>query len=471
MNEQSRIDTCPAPALNEHAIVQALFQELSARHLRYYIVSYGCQMNAHDSEKLAGMLASCGYTACDNADDADLLLFNTCCVREHAEKRVFGNIGALKKRKEAQPGLVIGVCGCMMQQREVAEKLYKRYPFVNFVFGTHSLHELPLLLQRVLQGERPISVHDAEGDIIEGLPVLRSPGVSGSVNIMYGCDNFCAYCIVPYVRGRERSRTPFDILQEIEQLAQTGYSEVQLLGQNVNSYQGGGQGEDFAWLLHQVHEIKGIRRIRFMTSHPKDLSDNLIEAMACLPHVCSHLHLPVQSGSNTILTAMNRRYTREDYLRLVDKLRSRIPAIEITSDFIVGFPGETDADMEDTLNLVKEVGFSAAFTFMYSPRAGTKAESLPDQIPQEVKKQRLLRLNALQEQQTRKTNQKYIGTIGEVLVEGYDKRETPMLYGKLSCFKMVYFPGEADKIGAYTTVRVETTHKNSLVGTAVPERK
>lgn len=470
MNKQSHLASCFTSTAREQAITQALFQELSPRNLRYYIVSYGCQMNAHDSEKLAGMLVACGYTACNHMDEADLILFNTCCVREHAEKRVFGNIGALKKRKDAQPGLVIGVCGCMMQQHEVAERLYKRYPFVNFVFGSHSIHELPAILQGVLQGERPLSVHDVEGELIEGLPMLRAPGVSGSVNIIYGCDNYCSYCIVPYVRGRERSRIPSDILNEIQEIADNGYSEVQLLGQNVNSYYGGGEGQDFAWLLHQVNEISGIRRIRFMTSHPKDLSESLIEAMATLPHVCNHIHLPVQSGSNRILAAMNRRYTQEDYLRLVDKLRARVPAIEISTDFIVGFPGETETDMIDTLNLVEKVGFSAAFTFMYSPRTGTKASSLPEQVPQDIKKQRLLRLNALQELQTRKTNARYIGTVGEVLVEGCDFREKPMLYGKLSCFKMVYFPGEADKIGSYMTVRVDAVHKNSLLGTAVPER-
>lgn len=447
--------------------MEALFQEISPRNLRYYIESYGCQMNAHDSEKIAGMLRSIGYQAAENNAEADLILFNTCCVREHAEKRVFGNVGALKKRKDENPGLIIGVCGCMMQQDEVARRLYKRYPFVNLVFGTHSLHELPSLLQQALQGERPLSVHDTDGGIVEGLPVARVPGVSASINIMYGCDNFCSYCIVPYVRGRERSRLPEHILDEARLLASQGYSEVLLLGQNVNSYgKELGGGMSFAKLLRKVNDVEGIRRIRFMTSHPKDLSDELIEAMAELNKVCDHLHLPVQSGSDRILQQMNRRYTRAQYLSLVEKLRASNPNIELTTDIIVGFPGETEEDFLDTLSLVEEVGFSAAFTFMYSPRSGTRAAGMPDQIPANIKKERLLQLNRLQERQTRKTNERYIGSVGEVLVEGCDRRGEPMLFGKLSSFKMVYFPGEPDKIGSYMQVCIQKLHNNSLVGTS-----
>lgn len=463
----NRLDMTGAELKAQQEIVEALFQELAPRNLRYYIESYGCQMNAHDSEKLAGMLCAMGYQATQSKDEADLILFNTCCVRDHAEKRVFGNVGALKKRKDEYPGLMIGVCGCMMQQPEVAKRLYQRYPFVNLVFGTHSLHELPALLQTALQGERPLSVHDMEGDVVEGLPVKRVPGVSASINIMYGCNNFCSYCIVPYVRGRERSRRPEHIVQEAVTLAQEGYSEIQLLGQNVNSY-GKDLGDvSFAQLLRKVNEVEGIRRIRFMTSHPKDLSDELIQAMAELHKVCDHIHLPVQAGSDRILRLMNRVYTRAEYLRLVEKLRKHKPAIELTTDIIVGFPGETEEDFLDTLSLIEEVGYSAAFTFMYSPRSGTGAAAMPDQIPADVKKERLHRLNALQEQQTRKTNERYIGSVGEVLVEGCDMRREPMLYGKLSSFKMVYFPGEPDKIGSYMRVCVEKSHNNSLIGTSV----
>lgn len=461
------MDMTGAELKAQQEIIEALFQELAPRNLRYYIESYGCQMNAHDSEKLAGMLCAMGYKATQNKDEADLILFNTCCVRDHAEKRVFGNVGALKKRKEESPGLMIGVCGCMMQQPEVAKRLYQRYPFVNLVFGTHSLHELPALLQNALQGERPLSVHDIEGDVVEGLPAKRLPGVSASINIMYGCNNFCSYCIVPYVRGRERSRRPEHIVQEAVMLAKEGYTEIQLLGQNVNSYGKDFSDVSFAQLLRKVSDVEGIRRIRFMTSHPKDLSDELIQAMAELPKVCDHIHLPVQAGSDRILRLMNRAYTRAEYLRLVEKLRKSNPAIELTTDIIVGFPGEKEEDFQDTLSLVAEVGYSAAFTFMYSPRSGTGAATMPDQIPADVKKERLLRLNTLQERQTRKTNEHYIGSVGEVLVEGCDTRREPMLYGKLSSFKMVYFPGEPDKIGSYVRVCVEKSHNNSLIGTSV----
>lgn len=452
-----------AAALDRQEAVSVLSQELAGRGLRFHIESYGCQMNAHDSEKLAGMLTEIGYLPADGKDDADLILFNTCCVREHAEKRVFGNVGALKKRKDEHPGLLIAVCGCMMQQPEVAQKLYARYPFVNLVFGTHSLAEFPILLLRAMQGDRPLSVRDTEGDVVEGLPVRRLPGVSASINVMYGCNNFCSYCIVPYVRGRERSRLPERIIEEARALAAQGYSELQLLGQNVNSY-----GKDlgtvsFAALLREIDAIDGVRRIRFMTSHPKDLSDELIEAMS-LDHVCDHIHLPVQAGSDRILRLMNRGYTRAQYLALAEKLRRGNPAIELTTDVIVGFPGETEEDFSDTLSLVEEASFSAAFTFMYSPRSGTRAAAMPEQLPPEVKKERLLRLNAVQEQQTRKSNQRYLAKTGEVLVEGFDMRKEPMLYGKLSSFKMVYFPGEPDKIGAYLRVLVEKAQNNSLIG-------
>ncbi|MDR1619105.1 MAG: tRNA (N6-isopentenyl adenosine(37)-C2)-methylthiotransferase MiaB [Clostridiales bacterium] len=443
---------------------QALHMEPSERAARYYIVSYGCQMNAHDSEKIAGLLESCGYQQADNQDSAHLILFNTCCVREHAEKRVFGNVGALKKRKDEDPSLIIGVCGCMMQQKDVAERLFSRFPFVDFVFGTHSMHQLPQMLRHVLRGERQFLVFESPGEVIEGLPSKRMQGVSASVNVMYGCNNYCSYCIVPYVRGRERSRESGMILDEIAALAKRGYTEIQLLGQNVNSYGKDRGGIPFAQLLQMANDIDGIRRIRFMTSHPKDLSDALIESMTALPHVCDHLHLPVQSGSDRIQALMNRGYTRAYYLGLVEKLKKANPHIELTTDIIVGFPGETDEDYRQTLSLIEEVEFSAAFTFMYSPRAGTSAASMPGQIPAALKKERLLELNALQQRQTQKTNAHYIGTIGEVLVEGCDQRRESLLYGKLSCFKMVYFPGDPSLVGTYQTVYIKSTKSNSLVG-------
>ena len=446
----------------------SLKKELEGRGFQYYIESYGCQMNDHDAEKLSGMLQTCGFSPAPSKEEATLLLFNTCCVREHAEKRVFGNIGALKKRKEDEPGLLIGVCGCMMQQREVAERLFKRFPFVDLVFGTHELHHFPLLLSRTLAGERVFSVRESDGEIVEGLPVVRGGSFSTFVTIMYGCNNFCSYCIVPYVRGRERSRAPENIVAEVRSLAERGFREITLLGQNVNSYAYADDGVDFPELLRRVSTVEGIERIRFMTSHPKDLSPRLIEAMATLPKVCHHIHLPVQSGSNRILSEMNRRYTREKYLGLVEDIRAAVDGVELTTDIIVGFPGETEEDFEETLALVRQVGFSAAYTFMYSPRLGTRAAEMENQVPEEVKKDRLLRLNACSAEQLKVGNQKYIGQEGTVLVEGCDRREkAPMAYGKLTNFKMVYFPGDAGLIGSMHHVRITGIQNNSLIGELV----
>lgn len=446
----------------------SLMKELEGRGFQYYIESYGCQMNDHDAEKLSGMLQTCGFSPAPSKEEATLLLFNTCCVREHAEKRVFGNIGALKKRKENEPGLLIGVCGCMMQQREVAERLFKRFPFVDLVFGTHELHHFPLLLSRTLAGERVFSVRESHGEIVEGLPVVRGGSFSTFVTIMYGCNNFCSYCIVPYVRGRERSRAPENIVAEVRSLAERGFREITLLGQNVNSYAYADDGVDFPELLRRVSTVEGIERIRFMTSHPKDLSPRLIEAMATLPKVCNHIHLPVQSGSNRILSEMNRRYTREKYLGLVEDIRAAVDGVELTTDIIVGFPGETEEDFEETLALVRQVGFSAAYTFMYSPRLGTRAAEMENQVPEEVKKDRLLRLNACSAEQLKVGNQKYIGQEGTVLVEGCDRREkAPMAYGKLTNFKMVYFPGDAGLIGSMRHVRITGIQNNSLIGELV----
>ncbi len=446
----------------------SLMKELEGRGFQYYIESYGCQMNDHDAEKLSGMLQTCGFSPAPSKEEATLLLFNTCCVREHAEKRVFGNIGALKKRKENEPGLLIGVCGCMMQQREVAERLFKRFPFVDLVFGTHELHHFPLLLSRTLAGERVFSVRESDGEIVEGLPVVRGGSFSTFVTIMYGCNNFCSYCIVPYVRGRERSRAPGNIVAEVRSLAERGFREITLLGQNVNSYAYADDGVDFPELLRRVSTVEGIERIRFMTSHPKDLSPRLIEAMATLPKVCHHIHLPVQSGSNRILSEMNRRYTREKYLGLVEDIRAAVDGVELTTDIIVGFPGETEEDFEETLALVRQVGFSAAYTFMYSPRLGTRAAEMENQVPEEVKKDRLLRLNACSAEQLKVGNQKYIGQEGTVLVEGCDRREkAPMAYGKLTNFKMVYFPGDAGLIGSMHHVRITGIQNNSLIGELV----
>ncbi|MBS7307870.1 MAG: tRNA (N6-isopentenyl adenosine(37)-C2)-methylthiotransferase MiaB [Eubacteriales bacterium] len=437
---------------------------------KYYIQTYGCQMNSHDSEKIAGIFEQCGFVKASDKTSADLIVFNTCCVREHAELRVFGNVGALRTQKEENHELIIGVCGCMMQQEDVAKKLYKRYPFVDLIFGTHEMYKLPEMLSNVINGQRVINLAKNDDDIAEGIPVIRNGSFSTNVNIMYGCNNFCSYCIVPYVRGRERSRSHKDIIDEIRQLSALGYTEITLLGQNVNSYRSPDAGEsiDFPGLLKLINEIDGIERIRFLTSHPKDLSHRLIEAMATLDKVCKHIHLPVQSGSTRILDEMNRKYTREGYLALVDELKKNVPGIEITTDIIVGFPGETDEDFNDTLTLVEAVGYSAAYTFKYSKRKGTKAAVMQNQVSEEVKKQRLRRLNDCVVMTLKMLNEKYIGTRGVVLVEGCDDtRSGKMAFGKLSNFKTVYFPGDESLIGQYLVVSIDEVMNNSLKGTLV----
>lgn len=429
----------------------------------YYIETFGCQMNVRDSETIAGILEECGYSGPCAKEDASFILYNTCCVRDHAEKRVFGNVGMLEERKARDPGLIIGVCGCMMQQRGAGEKLFSRFPFVDMVFGTNMLGKLPEFINNVRAGGRVLAVE--ERLIIEdGLPAVRSGGVNAFVNINYGCNNFCTYCVVPYVRGRERSRQPEAIIGEVRALVGAGFSEITLLGQNVNSYGNDLTGEDFASLLGRVSRVEGLERIRFMTSHPKDLSDKLIEAIASYPNVCRHVHLPVQSGSDGILKAMNRRYTREEYLSIVQKLRAAMEDVELTTDIIVGFPGEREEDFSDTLELVERVGFASAFTFKYSPRKGTAAAAMDNQIPEAVKRERLKRLNELQARKSRENNEKYLGRLGLVHVEGCDERKGPMCYGKFANFKMVYFPGRPELIGKYVPVRATAVRKNSLTG-------
>lgn len=447
-------------------IALALSKEIEPRGLTFFVETFGCQMNVRDSETIKGWLCEIGYTEAEDKESADFILFNTCCVRDHAEKRLMGNIGALKELKDARPGTIIGVCGCMMQQEGVAKKLLKRFPHVSLVFGTNVLHRFPSMLQTVLNGERIAVTDRADDAIAEGLPKMRDNLRSAFVNIMYGCDNYCSYCIVPYVRGRERSRRPEDVKREIVSLVSSGISEITLLGQNVNSYgNDGSTGMHFADLLRYVSDVPGLRRIRFMSSHPKDLNDDVIHAIAEIPNVCHHVHLPVQSGNNEILKRMNRRYTREHYLSIVQRLREAVPDIEFTTDIIVGFPGETEEAFNDTMSLVKEVGFAAAFTFAYSPRQGTVAARMEDQIPESVKKQRLSALNTLQAEKTVENNEKYIGHVGEVLVEGCDCRgEATMLYGKYPNFKMVYFPGDPILLNRYVTVKVTKTNKNSLLG-------
>jgi tRNA-2-methylthio-N6-dimethylallyladenosine synthase len=450
----------------QNDIAQSIARENEGRSLTFFVETFGCQMNVRDSETIQGELSEMGYTAASEKESADLILYNTCCVREHAEKRLMGNIGALKELYDRKPGMIIGVCGCMMQQNGVGEKLLKRFPHVSLVFGTNVIYRLPEMIRRVMNGERVLVMDRAGDSIAEGLPQLRDNPRSAFVNITFGCDNYCSYCIVPYVRGRERSRDPKDIRDEVASLVRSGITEITLLGQNVNSYGNNGTaGMTFAELLAYVSDVPGLKRLRFMSSHPKDLNEDVMQAIASLPNVCHHVHLPVQSGNDEILKRMNRRYTRERYLSIVRRLRELVPDIEFTTDIIVGFPGETEEAFADTMSLVDEVGFASAFTFAYSPRRGTVAAGMADQIPEAIKKDRLKRLNELQAKKTVENNAKYIGHEGEVLVEGFDCRgEQTMLYGKYQNFKMVYFPGDAGLLNRYVPVRVTKLSKNSLLG-------
>ncbi|WIF94707.1 tRNA (N6-isopentenyl adenosine(37)-C2)-methylthiotransferase MiaB [Caminicella sporogenes] len=433
---------------------------------KYYIETWGCQMNEHDSEKLAGMLSNMGYTSCDNKKEADLIIFNTCCVRENAELKVYGNLGQLKPLKKNNPDLIIAVCGCMMQQSHIVEYIKKKYPFVDLIFGTHNLHNFPVLLANCRQSDNMIvEVWDREGEIVEGIPVIRKYGIKSFVNIMYGCNNFCTYCIVPYTRGRERSRKPDDILNEIKNLVANGTVEVTLLGQNVNSY-----GKtldnpiDFADLLYQINEIEGLRRIRFMTSHPKDVSPKLIKALKECDKLCEHIHLPVQAGSNRVLEKMNRKYTREKYLKLIEEIRKAVPDISITTDIIVGFPGETEEDFKETLDLVEKVGYDNAFTFIYSIRKGTPAANMKEQVPDEIKHERFNRLLEVLHKSVKEKNHALKNKVLEVLIEGTSKNDDNILMGRTRTNKVVNFKGPKELIGKFAHVKITEPKNFSLYG-------
>ena len=427
----------------------------------YCIVTYGCQMNAHDSETLAGMLENMGMTEAEDRAQADLVLFNTCCVRENAERRALGNVTWLRELKKDKPGLMIGVCGCMVQQPGMVERILKQYPFIDLAFGTHNQHQLPTLLEKLLNGHKQVvSVTDQEQMIAEGLPSKRLATYKAFLTIMYGCDNYCSYCIVPYVRGRERSRRMDDILREAETLLEGGAQEIMLLGQNVNSF-GHGEQETFPRLLAELDRL-GVPRIRFMTSHPKDLSDELIEVMARGKHICNHLHLPVQSGSDDILAAMNRRYTRDRYLERVTALRKAVPGIGLTTDLIVGFPGETESQFSETLSLVEKVGYDAAFTFIYSSRKGTRAAELPGHLPAEVTSERIQRLIRTVEKGADAERRLLIGQTEHVLVEGISKRDPGRVSGKGTRGITITLEGEAAEIGTIIPVTITSAATNTL---------
>jgi len=430
-------------------------------------------MNVHDSEKLSGMLEGLGYVKTDQPKSADLILINTCCVRENAENRTYGHLGTLKVLKKAKPNLILGVCGCMAQEPNEVEKIKKTFRHVDLVFGTHNQHQLPELLLQVKQERRRVfEVWESAGEIYEGIPVKRESSFKAWVTIMYGCNNFCAYCIVPYVRGRERSREPEIILAEIRALVTDGVQEVTLLGQNVNSY-----GKDFhesnwnfAKLLQKIVRETGVKRIRFQTSHPKDLSEELIEVIANEPVVCHHLHLPVQAGSSRILELMNRNYTKEDYLNLLRKIKEKIPDIALSTDVIVGFPSETQADFDETIDLVKQVRYDSAFTFIYSPRKGTPAVDLIEQVPEMESKQHLRQLIELQNQISLEKNQGWVGRATEILVEGPSEKKPKMWSGRNPQNKLVHFiPEIILKPGDLVWVKITAAHNFTLEGKVLLE--
>lgn len=438
---------------------------------KYNIITFGCQMNEHDSETIAGMLQEKGCVETMSRDDSDITIINTCSVRENADKRFFGTLGQLKKLKEKNPEYVACVCGCMMQQQHIIDTIKSKYPWVDIIFGTHNIHRFPELLEKVYSEKKKIAETFEDSDqIVEGLPAKRLYKHKSFVNIMYGCNNFCTYCIVPYTRGREKSRKPEDIVREITGLVADGVKEVTLLGQNVNSYRGAGESGsecDFVDLIYMINDIEGLERIRFMTSHPKDLSDKLIQAFVDCDKLCNYIHLPVQAGSDRVLRRMNRKYTREKYLEVVERLRKAVPDIAISTDIIVGFPGETEEDFEETLSLVRSVKYDSAFTFLYSVRQGTPAAEYEDQIPEEVKHQRFDRLVDAVNSDSAEKNAAYKGRIERVLVEGVSKKNENTLTGRTEGFKLVDFEGGRELIGQMVNVEITEGKTFSLTGKIV----
>lgn len=464
------------------------------KNLKYTILTMGCQLNENDSEKLCGMLEKMGYIKTENQKEADISLFNTCCVRENAEDKLFGKLGELKKLKE-EKRIIIAIGGCMMQEKHITDKIKKSYPFVDIVFGTHTLHKFPEDLYKVIETNKKLEdVIDIDGKIYEGIPISRDSKIKASVTIMNGCNNFCSYCIVPYVRGRERSRQPRDIIDEVKDLAKRGYKEITLLGQNVNSYlrvekekvltkstilfkqedetklqKNIGFEEykgvnSFATLLEAINEIDGIERIRFISPHPKDFTDDVIEAISKCDKVCKLIHLPLQSGNTKVLKEMNRKYTKEQYLNLVEKMKDKIPNLTLSTDIIVGFPGETDEEFEDTLDVVRKVKFEQVYMFIYSRRVGTPGDKMENQIPDNIKHIRFDKLKSLVEGQIEENNKKYVGTIQKVLVEGKSKNNKEMLTGRTDSNKVVIFEGTEDLIGKIVALKIVSEHMWYLKG-------
>ncbi len=444
------------------------------KQLKYYILTMGCQLNENDSEKICGMLEEMGYISTEDYTQADLVIFNTCCVRENAEDKLFGKLGELKKVKEKR-GTIIAIGGCMMQEKHITDKIQESYPYTDIIFGTHTMHKLPEDIYKILENRKKLQdVIDIDGEIYEGLPIKRTSEIKASVTIMYGCNNFCSYCIVPYVRGRERSRHPKDILEEVEQLAKEGYKEITLLGQNVNSYLRAEKWKEegkeykginsFATLLKEINKIDGIERIRFVSPHPKDFTDDVIDAIASCEKICKLVHLPLQSGSTQVLKTMNRKYTKEQYLELVEKMKAKIPNLTLSTDIIVGFAGETEEDFEDTLDVVRKVCFEQVYMFIYSRRVGTPGDKMENQIPEEIKHKRFDRLKQLVESQIAENNQKYVGTIQKVLVEGPSKNNPKLLTGRTDSNKVVIFEGEQELINKIIDLKIVSEHMWYLKG-------
>ena len=441
------------------AAVEKLKRELG-REPRACVVTFGCQMNARDSEKLSGILEKAGYALTDVEEEADFILYNTCTVRDNANQRVYGRLGVLNGLKKKKPHLKVALCGCMMQEQAVVEKIKKSYRFVDLVFGTHNIFQFPALLSDLYEKQEMIvEIWKETEEIVENLPVKRKYPYKSGVNIMFGCNNFCSYCIVPYVRGRERSREPKEILREIEQLVEDGVVEVMLLGQNVNSYgKNLEQPITFAALLKEVEKIEGLKRIRFMTSHPKDLSDELIEVMRDSRKICRHLHLPLQAGSDRILRAMNRHYTKEQYLALVDKLKREIPDIAITTDIIVGFPGETLEDVEETIDVVRRVQYDNAFTFIYSKRTGTPAAAMEEQVPEEIVREGFDKLLKVVQETAKERAALLQGKVMEALVEEVNEQDPALVTGRLSNNMLVHFKADRRMVGKFVMVALDTCH-------------
>ena len=438
-------------------------------HPRACVDTFGCQQNVADGQKLMGMLQDCGFTLIDEPQEADVVILNTCAVREHAEDRVFGNLGALTHGKKEHPEQILCLCGCMAQEPRVSERVKKSYPMVNLVFGPHALWKFPELLWQVYDSrKRVFSVADEDGSIAEGIPVVREKGVKAWVSIMYGCNNFCSYCIVPYVRGRERSRRPEDVLAEVRELVEAGYKDITLLGQNVNSYGNDlDLGYDFADLLSDIDQIPGDYRIRFMSSHPKDATKKLFDTMARCGHVCKQLHLPFQSGNDRVLQEMNRRYTRRQYLDLIQYAKSVMPGLVVTSDVIIGFPGETEAEAMDTVSLVEEVGFDALFTFIYSPRPGTKAAEMPDPATRQEKQTWFDRLLEAQNAMSAKLHAQYVGSTLRVLVDGLSDDPDYPLASRTDGNRLVRIKGPETLMGRFADVRITGSNTWALYGELV----